>query len=272
VFFPLCGITPVSAKDADFGGKMLALSTNISRAWEWMRDHWFISLLGCAYAVTTLVAIWKNANGYLLARSRSRPEVATRSKALVGAVWVLAIVVASWLSGLKGLVPLLGDSVFIAFAAFVCLEWYVWWEAPTWVGKVTEILVILLLWWLAYLISLALPKTWGWPIVVLTVGCSLLMLARRWRVSNLKQVFAQRLVVNFAITATAACLLMPAKMWPAIPVWLLTFVFGSALACLAPIIGGVWLMLPEWAANVVAPLWFLICTVLNKFGVPYMGG
>src|SRR5260370_12105918 len=123
---------------------MLALSTNISRAWEWMRDHWFISLLGCAYAVTTLVAIWKNANGYLLARSRSRPEVATRSKALVGAVWVLAIVVPSWLSGLKGLVPLLGDSVFIAFAAFVCLEWYVWSKPPPPSSKLTQIPMSLL--------------------------------------------------------------------------------------------------------------------------------
>src|SRR5260370_8186473 len=138
---------------------MLALSTNISRAWEWMRDHWFISLLGCAYAVTTLVAIWKNANGYLLARSRSRPEVATRSKALVGAVWVLPIVAASWLSGLKGLLPLLGDSVFIAFAAFVCLAWYLWWEAPPWVVKVTEILVILLPASLPYLTQLPLHHT-----------------------------------------------------------------------------------------------------------------
>src|SRR5260370_16878969 len=99
-----------------------------------MREQWGMSNLGCAYAVTTQVAIWKNANGHLLARSRSRPEVATRSKALVGAVWVLAIVVASWLSGLKGLVPLFGVRVFIAFASFVCLEWYVWWEAPTWLG------------------------------------------------------------------------------------------------------------------------------------------
>src|SRR5947209_718136 len=81
---------------------------------------WAVLAIGLLSVATCVwwfvVCVWRSARGYQLFKGGPRPVLATGARALTGLVWLLALVVFAWLAGQRGFVPLLGDTIFIAFA------------------------------------------------------------------------------------------------------------------------------------------------------------
>lgn len=100
---------------------------------------WAVLVVGVLAGVMSVVPFVR---GDQLARQAPKPSVTTAPRAIAGFLWLVALLASGWVAGLRGLVPLLGDAIFIAFAGLVSLEWYAWWELPAWIGKVTEMAVL----------------------------------------------------------------------------------------------------------------------------------
>jgi len=237
----------------------------------------FVSLVercpACAWVLLLIVAaswlyvLWIFARGYELSRQFPRPTLATRPRAVIGALWLVALVVVSWLSGLKGLIPLLGDAVLVSIAGIIWLEWYVWWELRPWIGKVVELTVIGTLWWLAWAIANVMPKTWAWPVTIFSFGATaymmVLLLVSR---PTLRKI----LLVNVMGPFIVAPLLIPRSLWPEVSIWVVVIGLALVFSWMLPFVGTVWMKLPEWVTGAAAPLWFISLELLSRFGTPYI--
>lgn len=244
---------------------------------EWVLRHaspQFVQLARvcgvCAWAVIVMSATcaalvgWKLTRGPALARTLQRPSIATSERARLGVVWIVAVVIASWLMGLTGLVPLLGDAVFLAFAGMVCLEWYAWWTWPEWVGKLTELIVIALLYWLAWLVAAKLPPALHWPVVVASFSLMTLVLVHGFFGSNV------RLVLVILAPIGLVLLLLPYEVVPILSFPVVWLAIALSLSWATAPIGALWLRLPRWIADLVAPVWFAVSALLAHFGVPHI--
>lgn len=244
---------------------------------NWILDHGsptFVALAqrcpACAWVMLALTALGTGWFFFALARGPqfrerfAQPREATGGRAFVGLLWLAALSIGSFAAGLRGLVPLIGDTVFVALAATVCVEWYAWWKLPVWLGKITELGVLALLWWLAWLIASGIPVQYVWPAFIIAISVIVLPLA----FVRLSGHWRRTVVANLAGLAVICVFYIPKESWPAIPNWGLFAVIGILLAGAAPLLGAFWLRLPDPVANSVAPIWFGLAALLGWLGVP----
>jgi hypothetical protein len=244
---------------------------------SWILDHSspaFAALaqrcMPCAWALLVLAVFgaaslfWPFVRGPEFRHRFAKPPEASGGRAFVGLLWLIALLIGSFAAGLRGLIPLVGDTVFIACAGTVCVEWYAWWRLPTWLGKIAELAVLALLWWLAWLIASAIPTEYMWPAFIISVSAIVLPLA----ILGLSGHWRRTVVGNLLGVAVICVFYIPRETWPMIPVWGIFAVIGILLAGAAPVLGAFWLRLPDTVANSVAPIWFGLVALLGWLGVP----
>lgn len=214
--------------------------------------------------MSTLFFAWTFARGHQLSQILPRPQEATAARAVPGFVWLVAIVVGSFVAGLRGLVPLLGATLFVAVAAVVCVEWYAWWALPRWVGKLTELAVIAILWWLGWLIAHALPPGFIWPALVASVTLTVYFLGATFLSGITRRVMLYNVLPPFV----AVSLFIPHEHWPEVSTTTVWIAIALTLCWLAPVLGGLWLRLPDVVTRTAAPAWFILMALLGWLGVP----
>jgi hypothetical protein len=235
---------------------------------------WFVALYEkcaiCAWCVIAVpilafaLCIWQFARGHELFKGVPTPAIITGGRAFVGVLWLLALLAYALFSGSPGLAPLLGDTVFVVFGSFYCVERYVWARFPPSVGKLTEIAVLAAYWGIAWLIADKVPVKLSWYMLVITASMSILFLANR--VSN--DFWRRILLRNVLPPIIVACLLVPPGLAPVVPTTILWVSLGLLLAWLGVMAGALWLKLPDTVANGIAPLWFTLSIVLAAANVP----
>jgi hypothetical protein len=209
--------------------------------------------------------IWELARGYQIpTHLRKKPPVATRGRAVDGLLWLPALVLATWVPGYRGVIALLGDTVFIAFASVVCLEWYVWWEYPKWAGKIVELVVMALFFWLAWRIAQVVPASLRWYTFVVSTTASVIVLLNALLRGLTRRIVLRNVLPPLVLTA----LFFPSSQLPAVPTWLLCVSLGDLFAWFGVTVGGFWLTMPDAVARRVAPVWIMLQFVLCGLGVP----
>jgi len=183
-------------------------------------------------------------------------------------IWLPAVVLATWVPGYHGIFALLGDTIFIAFASVICLEWYVWWEFPRWVGRIVEIAVLALYYWLAWRIAQVLPAKPAWYVFVLSTTASVIVLVNTRLTGLTRLIVIRSLLPPFVLTALFAPSFLPPNQLPTIPTWLLCASLGFLFSWLAVSVGVFWLTIPDPVARRVAPVWMMLQFVLGGLGVP----
>ncbi len=213
--------------------------------------------------------VWKSARGYQIStRVPRKPNVATPGRAIDGLIWLPVVVVATWVPGYHGIFALLGDTIFIAFASVICLEWYVWWHLPRWAGRLVEFAVLGMYYWLAWRIAQVLPAKPAWYVFVLSTTASIIVLVNI-RLSGLTRLIVLRNVLPpFFLAALFAPLYLAPNQLPTIPTWLLCVSLGLLFSWLAVGVGAFWLSMPDSVARRVAPVWLVLQFILGVFGVP----
>ena len=183
-------------------------------------------------------------------------------------LWLPAVVLATWVPGYRGIVALLGDTVFIAFASLICLEWYVWWEFPKWVGKVIELVVLAVYYWLAWRIAQVVPANLTWYVFAASVSASVVVFANAVLTGLPRLIILRNILPPLVLTALFLPAYVPPSLVPAIPTWLLCMALGILFSWSAVSFGVVWLRLPDDVAGSVAPLWITLQFLLGRLGAP----
>ena len=247
---------------------------------DWILEHAaprFVSLANscpsCAWAVLLIGALgfvgtlWHFARAHRVAAHAPRPAVATSGRAITGLVWIPALIVTTWVAGYRGLVPLLGDAIFVAFASMVSLEWYAFWKLPPWVAKLTQLAVLGVYWWLAWRIALVTPRSIAWYVFMIAMGASGYVLADGLTRGLTRHILFRNMLPLIFLMA----IFLPPQLGytPDIPLWLLWLSLGLLFAWLGVVIGALWLKVPESVAGLIAPLWFVAVFILGRLGVPW---
>lgn len=239
-----------------YSGSLFAEVARSCPACAWI---WLIFSAAVYVGVT-----WYYARGTRLKHIAARPNAATASRAVVGFLWLVTLVTVSWVGGVRGLVPLVGDTMFIVFAAITCLEWYAWWSMPVWVGKLAEVAVVTFIWAFGWLIARAIPADVAWPFTIAGFATLAILISY-----ELPLRVPRILIWGLLIPCAFILLLLPGDMRPAVSLQVLWPGISLALCAAAPIMGGLWLKLPESVGNALAPLWFGLAAVLAHLGVPF---
>jgi len=225
----------------------------------------------CAWAVLLILivwfilSLWYFARGYQLFQGvEKRPFEATGAKAGAGLAWMVALIVFLWLAGPKSLVPLLGDTIFVAFAALFCLERFVWWKFPPSIGKATELAVLAVYWWLAWLVALKIPAGAAWYALVMTAAASSVWFVYVKLTGAIRTILLRNVLPGIFLP----CLFLPASLRPSIPTAILCLSIGLMFSWLGVIVGAFWLKLPEEISGFIAPIWFATSLVCQKLHVP----
>lgn len=210
--------------------------------------------------------LWHFARAHRVAARAPRPAIATGGRALIGLVWIPALVVTTWVAGYRGLVPLLGDAIFVAFASLLALEWYAFWKLPPWAAKLTQLVVLGVYWWLSWRIALVTPTNIAWYVFMFAMGASSYVLAYGLTGGLTRHILFRNILPLIFLMG----LFLPSQLGyvPEIPPWLLWGSLGLLFSWLGVFIGAFWLKVPEGVAGLVAPLWFVAVFVLGKLGVP----
>lgn len=212
---------------------------------------------------------WHRARGYEMPRHlEKKPEVVTGGRAFVGLLWLSILVLIITVSGHRGIVALLGDTIFIVLASLIILEWYAWWELPRWAGKLAELIVLVVYLGLAWRIAqLASPHV-AWYLLVASISATVYFFAVEALSNPLRQIVVRNVLPPFVITALLVPRFVPSTQMPTIPTWLLAVSLYFLFSWLAVVLGGIWLKLPETVASSVAPMWFAVEFLLHRLGVP----
>jgi hypothetical protein len=222
---------------------------------------WGIVAIGVS---SVLFLLWSFARGHRLAEVLPRPAEATASRAFPGLMWLIAIVAVSFATGLRGLVPLLGDTLFVAIGQTVALEWYAWWALPKWAGKLTELAVLALLWGLGWMIAHALPPGFRWPALAVSVTLTIYFFGALLLSGVTRRIVLYNVMVPIVITA----FVLPREYWPEVSTTVVWIALSLTLAWLAPVLGAWWLRLPDIVTNTATPAWFILIAFLGWLGVP----
>lgn len=237
----------------------------------------FVSLVNtcplCAWTVLLVGmmgffgCLWHFARAQRVAAYAPKPSVATGGRALTGLAWIPALVVTTWVAGYRGLLPLLGDAIFIVFASLVSLEWFAFWTLRPWVAKLIQLIVLGVYWWLSWRIALVTPKSISWYVFTFSVGVSSYVLADGLTVGLTRQILFRNILPLIPLVG----LFLPLQIGyvPEIQPWLLWCSLGLLFSWLGVYIGAFWLKLPESVTALVAPLWFIAVPILGKLGVPW---